>query len=242
MKTTLPTKNPTGSMVPHGRTFPSFASVWASFSGLKYPTKFTLIALIFTLPLIAFAPLALEQSTRIEQYGRKELYGTLYLRATQKLLADVLAHQFAAKEYFEGEAPLSEVKGIQSQVDADFQALEVVQAAYGNTLQLYTEVDVLKTQWQTLVTNLPSLNEAESNTRHTQLTAATYDLIAKVGDTSSLILDPDLYTYYMMDAVLLKLPENQALRFQTLLIAEQAAHHRTLSPEEKAQMTALTGQ
>ena len=86
MKTTLPTQNPTGSMVRHGRTFTGFASVWARFTGLKYPTKFSLIALIFTLPLIAFAPLALEQRTRIEQYGRKELYGTLYLRATQQLL------------------------------------------------------------------------------------------------------------------------------------------------------------
>ena len=243
MKLTMPTKNPTGSIAQHGKTFLGIASLWARFTSLTYPTKFTLIALIFTLPLIAFAPLALEQSTRIEQYGRKELYGTLYLRATQKLLADVLAHQFAAKEYFDGEAPLSQVKGIQSQVDADFQALEVIQARYGSALRLSTdEVQVLKVQWQTLITDLPSLDEAESNTRHAQLTAATYNLITKVGDTSFLILDPDLDTYYMMDAVLLKLPENQALRFQTLLIAEEAAHHQALSPEEKAQLTILTGQ
>src|SRR5258707_2064004 len=208
MKTTLSTKNPTGSRAQYGRTFPGISSVWARFSSLKYPTKFTLIALIFTLPLIAFAPLALEERTRIEQYGRKELYGTLYLRTTQKLLEDLLAHQFAAIEYFGGEAPLSEVKGVQSLVDADFQALEVVQAEYGIALQLRKdEVKVLKVQWQTLINDLPSLDEAESNTRHAQLTAAAYDLIAKVGDTSFLILDPDLDTYYMMDAVLLKLPE-----------------------------------
>src|SRR5258707_10599951 len=117
MKTTLSTKDPTGSRAQYGRTFPGISSVWARFSSLKYPTKFTLIALIFTLPLIAFAPLALEQRTRIEQYGGKELYGTLYLRAMQQLLEDVLAHQFAVVEYFDGEASLSEAKGIQSQVD-----------------------------------------------------------------------------------------------------------------------------
>src|SRR5437762_13679732 len=111
MKTTLPTQNPTGSMVRHGWTFSGFASVWARFTGLKYPTKFSLIALIFTLPLIAFAPLALEQRTRIEQYGRKELYGTLYLRTTQKLLEDVLAHQFAFVESFDGKTPLIKVEG-----------------------------------------------------------------------------------------------------------------------------------
>jgi len=243
MKKTMPNKNPTDSVVRQGTTFPGFTSVRARLSGLKYPTKFTLIALIFTLPLVAFAPLALEQRTRIEQYGRKELYGTLYLRATQKLLEDMLAHQFTTIEYFDSEAPLTEVEGVQSQVDADFQALESVQTEYGIALGLRTdEVQVLKAQWQALIIDLPNIGEAESNTRCAELTAAAYDLIAKVGDTSFLILDPDLDTYYMMDGVLLKLPENQALRFQILLIAEAAAHHQQLSPEEKAQLTTLTSQ
>ena len=86
------------------------------------------------------------------------------------------------------------------------------------------------------------MDKAESNTRHAKLTAAAYNLIATVGNTSFLILDPNLDTYYMMDAVLLKLPESQALRFQILLIAEESVHNQALSPEQKAQLTTLIGQ
>ena len=46
------------------------------------------------------------------------------------------------------------------------------------------------------------------------LLADIRSLMAHVGDTSNLILDPDLDTYYLMDAVLLKLPDGAALSGQ----------------------------
>ncbi len=216
-----------------------FKPFWELFNRLTYPQKFTVVTVIFILPLIAFAPLALEQATRIDQYGRKELYGTLYLRATRELLDDVFQHQFTMVEYLNGDAPLAEVEAVQSQVDADLQELESVQAKYRSALQLNTEVEDIKAQWQTLKTSAPALGEDESAALHNQLTTDIHSLITKVGDTSFLILDPDLDTYYIMDAVLLKMPENQALMFQTLHLAQEAAHHQSLSSEEKAQLTIL---
>src|SRR5688500_6790667 len=210
---------------------------------LSYTRKFTLISLIFFTPLIAFAPLALDQATRIEQYGRKELYGTLYLRPTQELLEDALGNQFTAVKYFNGETLLAELEASQAFVDADFEDLEAVQAEYGIALQVSTtEVESLKVQWQALKADLPNLTEEESQARHNQLAADIYHLIAKVRDTSFLILDPDLDTYYMMDTVLLKRPENAELLEENLRLAEQAIHRGTLSREEKGQLSILNGQ
>ena len=42
-----------------------------------------------------------------------------------------------------------------------------------------------------------------------RLVGAIRGLITQVGDTSNLILDPDLDSYYVMDSVLLKLPEGR---------------------------------
>src|SRR5918996_1215202 len=144
---------------------------------LSYTRKFTLISLIFFTPLIALAPLALEQATRIEQYGRKELYGTLYLRPTQELLEDALGDQLTVVKYFNGAISLAELEASQALVDADFEELEAVQAEYGTALQVsITEVGNLKAQWQALKTDLPDLTETESNARHDQLAAGISDL------------------------------------------------------------------
>jgi PAS domain S-box-containing protein len=62
-----------------------------------------------------------------------------------------------------------------------------------------------------------------------------------VGDTSNLILDPDLDSYYIMDAVLLKLPETQDLLAQVRSLGAQALDIQSLSAEEKARMTILAG-
>lgn len=43
--------------------------------------------------------------------------------------------------------------------------------------------------------------------RHDRLTTGLRSLIADVSDTSKLILDPDLDTYYVMDAFLLREPD-----------------------------------
>lgn len=210
---------------------------------LSYARKFTLISLVFLTPLITFAPLALEQATRIEQYGRKELYGTLYLRPTQELLEDVLGNQFTVVKYFNGATSLTEFEASQARVDADFKELETVQAEYGTALQVdTTEVGNLKTEWQALKADLPDLTEGERQARHDQLAAGIYNLIAKVRDTSFLILDPDLDTYYMMDTVLLKMPENAKLIEENLRLAEEAIHRGALSPEEKGQLTILNSQ
>ena len=71
---------------------------------------------------------------------------------------------------------------------------------------------------------------------------AARGLINKVGDGSNLILDPDLDSYYVMDVVLLKLPEavDQARVLLTLAATYKA--QSTLNDDEKAQILIRAGQ
>jgi putative methionine-R-sulfoxide reductase with GAF domain len=165
------------------------------------------------------------------------------LRPTQELLEDALGHRYTVVKYFNDEISLAELEASQALVDANFEDLGAVQAEYGAALQVSTtEVGNLKAQWQALKADLPDLTEEESHARHDQLAAGIYNLIAKVGDTSFLILDPDLDTYYMMDAVLLKMPENAELIEENLRLTEEAVHRGALSPEEKGQLIILNSQ
>jgi len=218
-----------------------YSAVAARLNRLKYPQKFALISLLFALPLAAFYPLVAEQITRTDQYGYKELYGTYYLRPLSHLLEDVQAHELAVLEYLHRDEPLADVEEVHSQIEADFQALQAVHQPYAAALQLSTEPDDLSTQWQALKADVATLNEADSHARHAQLVADLQALISRVGDTSFLILDPDLDTYYMMDAVLLKLPESQTLLAQTAVLGEDIIHRQTLTADERTQLIILTG-
>ncbi len=177
------------------------------FNRLSYPQKFILITLIFLLPLVAFGPLINDQIVRIDQYGTKEYYGTLYLRPVQHLLQDVQRHQQAVATKVLGSN--ADLNGLQSQIDTDFNDLETVDREYGQVLSTGTEVADLRKQWQDLRASVTTLDFATGMQRHEDLSTAIGTLITNVGNSSFLILDPDLDTYYTMDSVLLRLPTIQ---------------------------------
>jgi GAF domain-containing protein/HAMP domain-containing protein len=205
---------------------------------LTYPQKFVLITLIFALPLIAFLPLVFEQSTYIDRYGHKEAQGTIYLRGLWQLTNNLQTLQYASGEYSEGMGSFTAVEEARADTEADFQALETIHQQYGGSLALDFDINELKVQWQDLKTNLQDSPRAENVA---DLISSIGQLTKEVGDTSYLILDPDLDTYYMMDTVLLKMPENQALLFQILLITDEAIDNQASTPEREAQLVVLIG-
>ncbi len=209
---------------------------------LSYPQKFALISLLFILPLISFLPIVLELSSNLDQYGRKELEGLLYMRPLEDLLQDAQAHELAMEEFLDGQVSEDELAGVQARVDADFQSLQSVHEKYGSSLQLSTEANKLNIQWQELKAGAKSLSLHDSSIKHTQLNKAIRSLISLVGDKSFLILDPNLDTYYMMDAVLLKLPNLQTTLTEAYIQGEDAIDNtQTFSAADRTQLVILAG-
>src|SRR6185503_10312404 len=107
---------------------------------------------------------------------------------------------------------------IQAQIDDDFSALSAIDRELGSRLQTTEKYNALSANWQQLKGALPTLQTGNSDALHASFIANIRGLISLVGDTSNLILDPDLDSYYTMDSVLLKLPENQDLLARTLTL------------------------
>lgn len=66
----------------------------------------------------------------------------------------------------------------------------------------------------------------------------TLELIAKVGDNSGLVLDPDLDSYYIMDASIVKYPEilNKTRQISFMAVAELGKPGRTVDDQIKMAM------
>jgi PAS domain S-box-containing protein len=209
---------------------------------LRYPQKFLLISLLFILPLALVLALLIGEVNARAEFAQKEVAGTEYLRGVRKLLQDALQEQSTAHAYMNGDAALAaEFTRAQARIDDDLAALGVIDSQLGPSLKTTESLTTLNAYWRELKNRLPASSAGMGDDLHVTLIANIRHLIALVGDTSNLILDPDLDSYYTMDAVLLKLPENQELLARTQLLGERIIVQRAFIADDRAQLTILSG-
>lgn len=104
-------------------------------------------------------------------------------------------------------------------MDKAFETLAKVDAEYGENLQFTDEglkirgrehlkLPVVREKWSNIKTQISS-NSEQADESLVSLIADIRGMITHSGDTSNLILDPDLDSYYAMDVTLLALPQTQ---------------------------------
>jgi serine phosphatase RsbU (regulator of sigma subunit) len=209
---------------------------------LSYPQKFTLIGFLFAMPLALVMYLLISEiNTRVD-FAQKEIYGNQYLRPLRQLREYIPKLQLLN---YQGLNPnLSQPESwdnFEAKIDADFQSLANTDRQLGINLLSRERFNTIYQNWQNF------------KLRRSQWSLETYDVVyqksvsdinrlsAHVGDTSNLILDPDLDTYYLMDATLLKLPEMQKLLSEIRLISQKSSVRSDATPEERAKLITLAG-
>jgi hypothetical protein len=154
-------------------------------------------------------------------FAKLELCGNQYQRPLEELLENIPEHQLLARRYLAGKTELQgQMTEVRSRVDAAMEALRAVDSHLGETLQFTPEGLTRRKRehcrWETLHSEWESLKGApagqsveNSDKLHAHLIADVRTMITHAGDTSNLILDPDLDSYYLMDATLVSLPQTQ---------------------------------
>ncbi|MDQ2996719.1 MAG: hypothetical protein M3R61_06635 [Chloroflexota bacterium] len=209
---------------------------------LRYAQKFVLISLLFIVPLALVIALLIAEVNTKADFAQKEQAGTEYLRGMRRLLDDTLHEQAIAHVYINGDlGRAAEFQRAQTQLDDDLAALGVLDRRLGASLKSTESLSALNADWRELKSKLPQINMRTSDDLHAALIADIRGLIGLVGNTSNLILDPDLDSYYAMDAVLLKLPENQDLLAKTRMLGERIIIQQRFASDDKAQLTILSG-
>ena len=128
----------------------------------------------------------------------------------------------------------------ETQIDTAFDALEAVDARIGADLQFTDEglakrkrehfrAGILRGEWEGLKKQ-PAAAEP-----HLHLIADLRVMITHAGDLSNLILDPDLDSYYLMDATLLALPQVQDRLAAVIAHGAAALEDGGISAEERQQ-------
>ncbi len=207
---------------------------------LKYPQKFGLISLLFVLPLSLVLFLLIGTINTGIETSRHELAGSAYLRPLRLLFQHTMAGRLLHQQYLNGTTTSSQaISANQLTIDADFLRLQQIDKQYGALLDTTTDLVQMEQGW--VITKATAAASPARQGGYSTLTMDCLTLMTHVGDSSQLILDPNLDSYYLMDTTLLKLPEWQDLLAQTVLLDDTAVARRSYGPEGRTQFQTLRG-
>jgi methyl-accepting chemotaxis protein len=187
---------------------------------MSVSTKMFLIVAVFSLPIGVLAYLLASNYTPQIETAQLELSGNAF----QKPLMQAMRGLVDAKTIVAGcpTACSAELKAANESIEPAFESIVREGARHSSELKLDRESLAKKSHQDLLIQNLHSEwnnlsadskkaqsveERAELAGRYEHLADELKQLVSYVGDSSTLILDPDLDSYYVVDVTLLAMPE-----------------------------------
>ena len=174
---------------------------------LKYPQKFALISCSILVLVAGIIYIFMSNLQPQIDFNAKENLGVEYITPVKDFLADVQQHRYLTDIYLRGNKSVNtEIVQIEEQTQNIITKINEVDKELNSTLVVENKFESLKEKWSNLDNNYEKLSVKENFEQHTALINDTVALISHLCDKSNLTLDPDLDTYYIMDAFGFKLP------------------------------------
>ncbi len=211
-------------------------------SRLKYPQKFTLIVILLLLPLIVVLTQFLSKINEDIDFAAKERWGLIYNAPAMDFLQHIQRYATLKLAILNGDQSFqAALTDEQKSADQAAQTVDAVDQQYGNVLDTSAAWSAIKGQWEILKKASPNMNPATSASSFASLTNDILKLIVISGNSSNLILDPDIDSYYLMDTVINKLPPLTEYLSQIRASSIDVSISQKVAPEDITRLTILSG-
>jgi methyl-accepting chemotaxis protein len=201
----------------------------------------SLLLLLLLLPDGYVAFLLVRQTTASVEFSAKESRGIEYITPARGFLA-VLQRMRVVGQVGIDEATRAELAALTVQADGLARQVDAMEALHGGQLQTTEAWKRIRDDWA-LLKATPHADAAERDAAYAKLTAfvAGELIVNKAGNYSNLILDPDLDSYWMMDAYVFKLPTLGELSATAGTAGMAAIADGAVSTEERLGLAATAG-
>jgi len=193
---------------------------------LRYAQKFALIAVVMLAPLAYVAWEYRGSQQRQIDFSAKERLGVDYVRPVSQLLIALGSARDAAVRAAAGDADAGAALAARREaVSRALPAVAAVDRRLGGELGTTSAWTALRRRIERTLAAPSERSPRAALTAWSELTDATAALIVAAGDGSNLILDPDLDSYYVMNALVVTVPTligsaGHAAALGTLVAAE----------------------
>lgn len=212
--------------------------------------RLLLISASFLLPISVLLYFTIDGIQDRIDFAVLEKQGNTFQKPLEKILKALLIHKNAAITVIAGDAASNAiVTKEQGVLDSALRAMEGMDKELGSVLQFTQDglskrkrddakIDNLSKKWDQLRKSWQTLSVDVCKAEHDNLIKIVRTMITHLGDTSNLILDPDLDSFYLVDVSLVALPQAQD-RISTLLsLYILAAKSDSKKEEDKTALTA----
>ncbi|HET9236090.1 MAG TPA: hypothetical protein VFO10_02495 [Oligoflexus sp.] len=207
----------------------------------RISTKLAIVGFSFTLPIATMLSLISTAKQKDIDFAVQETLGNSYQKPLERIMDDLSRHRVAVVRMKAGHAESAvQLQGIRQVLESHLQELITVDAQIGKDLQ-FTADGLGKRNREAFTAErlrlgLRSLIDKDPATLTPQDYASLFQhirtMITHAGDTSNLILDPDLDSYYLMDVSLLALPQIQD-RMQEIAVFVEEIHARAVITDKE---------
>ena len=208
---------------------------------MKYSVKFTLIAVV----VISFASFMMYKvisgHNRNIAFSQLEVKGAKLLPDFKRLLIDTQKLRGLTAVYQNGS------ESLKPKVDAQIALVKkdlaktkasVNAANLKETVAMFNEAS---SKLESLMNNYENKDPKAVFEEYTQIIQSGLAFIVKVGDMSNLILDPDLDTFYLMDALINKLPRLTEYLGRSRGMGSAILEKKSINEKQKITLTQFIG-
>ncbi len=193
----------------HGDGYFTHHGFWSPgvrlFRSLHFKSKALIISSAFLVPIVLLAITLWNSTQDIVDFANKERAGVVAMRAIVPAYQNVLEVRNATRAKLGGFDSAADYRKAREKTDASLAALRAYVTSSSDPLALAPAVTKLEAAWQATAS---SSNGADSNgsTVFGPVSSALIELLVKVGDDSNLVLDPDVDSFYLINAMVLTMP------------------------------------
>lgn len=214
------------------------APVTGFFGNLRVPYKLALlvIPLLFPIFYLLFS-LVSEQRSDIN-FVRAEKQGVLFLQYTSSVIKALGEHRGMSAAVLSGNQDMAIERSKKAEeVQRSLSLLQQINRIEGDPFNLDKDLETLKVNWNTLLAVNQSANR--SFIEHTRLIQQVFSLNEKIASSSNLLLDPTKQSYWLVDAVVYRLPPVMEALSQVQGLGTTALQSKALSPEQEKRLSGL---
>lgn len=187
--------------------------------------------ILLSIPILFLGYFMISTQNRAIQFGEKEIIGVDYnflLIKTLYNMRNILSSQYSSTSAIDS----SQLNSIHT----DINKMESKYEKVLETKELYTSFLTDKMQMEEKI----KLNDSsETQKSILKFIDSILKLNSHIGDTSNLILDPDLDSYYLMDISLIKIPTLFATSTEIENILAKSYQTKNLSDQDKIELFTL---
>lgn len=194
----------------------------------RWPLQVRLVIniLIFSIPILVLTYLMYSSETVNITFSEKEVLGAQLQRPYEELLKNLSRIRISS-------ALGQDAAVIEKQLVEDLSNLKSIYEKVGSDL-LFTSTELANRKRD--LASIGSLQKFILEKKWDEAIESVKLSITHLGDTSNLILDPDLDSYYLMDVTLLALPQMQDRIFNIIKSVEQLYSNNKWTEEDRIQV------